>query len=235
MSFERFKFTKLWTSSADFPTVETDEAKVRADMQLLHDESKDGLNRLMTALEGGDAAANLGAKTLDTGEDSTVQAVMAFLRAEMKNSYATLNGDRHTHKNGEILDQITVALTDTLAKAYGRLVTLLTGITAVTTTLGSDNTTIPTSKAVSDAMVQAGYMPSGGAKGQALIKASDENYSYEWSNLNFAKEDHTHQFFSVGNSSPEDTGLLWIDTTTSTGGLKYYDGSGWVHVPVAWS
>lgn len=47
-----------------------------------------------------------------------------------------------------------------------------------------------------------------------------------------------------GSSSP-DTGysgdeatkrqkLFWIDSNTSTGGLKYYDGSSWVHVPVAW-
>lgn len=37
-----------------------------------------------------------------------------------------------------------------------------------------------------------------------------------------------------GNTAPSNTKLLWIDTTTNTGGLKFYNGSAWVHVPVAW-
>ncbi len=41
--------------------------------------------------------------------------------------------------------------------------------------------------------------------------------------------------FSVGSSAPSNTKLLWIDTNTSTGGLKYYNGSSWVHVPVAYT
>lgn len=34
---------------------------------------------------------------------------------------------------------------------------------------------------------------------------------------------------------PTNTKLLWIDPNETTGGLKYYNGSSWVHVPVAWS
>ena len=41
--------------------------------------------------------------------------------------------------------------------------------------------------------------------------------------------------FSAGTSEPSNTNLLWIDTNTSTGGLKYYNGSKWVHVPVAYT
>lgn len=39
----------------------------------------------------------------------------------------------------------------------------------------------------------------------------------------------------AGTSAPSNTNLLWIDTNTTTGGLKYYKNStaGWVHVPVA--
>lgn len=47
-----------------------------------------------------------------------------------------------------------------------------------------------------------------------------------------------------GSSSP-DTGysgdeatkrqkLFWIDSNTTTGGLKYYRNGSWIHVPVAW-
>lgn len=41
--------------------------------------------------------------------------------------------------------------------------------------------------------------------------------------------------YYVGDTAPSDTSLLWIDTTADTGGLKYYNGTDWVHVPVAWS
>ena len=53
MAFERLEFSKNWNSSADFPTLQTDEIQVRADMQLLHDESRNALNALMEALENG--------------------------------------------------------------------------------------------------------------------------------------------------------------------------------------
>lgn len=39
--------------------------------------------------------------------------------------------------------------------------------------------------------------------------------------------------FYAGTSAPSDTTQLWIDTTATTGGLKYHNGSAWVHVPVS--
>lgn len=39
----------------------------------------------------------------------------------------------------------------------------------------------------------------------------------------------------TGEEATKARKLLWIDTTASTGGLKYYNGSAWVHVPVAWT
>lgn len=53
MAFERLNFSKNWNNSADFPTLQTDEIRVREDMQLLHDESRNALNALMDALENG--------------------------------------------------------------------------------------------------------------------------------------------------------------------------------------
>ena len=41
--------------------------------------------------------------------------------------------------------------------------------------------------------------------------------------------------FIAGSTAPSDTNVLWIDTTANTGGLKYYNGSAWVHVPVAYT
>ena len=40
----------------------------------------------------------------------------------------------------------------------------------------------------------------------------------------------------VGGDAPDaNTKLLWIDTTPVNGGLKYYNGSEWTHVPVAYA
>lgn len=44
MAFNKLQFTKNWNNPDDFPTVELSEEKVRADMQLLHDEVKNYLN-----------------------------------------------------------------------------------------------------------------------------------------------------------------------------------------------
>lgn len=41
--------------------------------------------------------------------------------------------------------------------------------------------------------------------------------------------------WSYGATAPSNTKLLWIDSNNTTGGLKYYNGSAWVHVPVAWT
>ena len=55
------------------------------------------------------------------------------------------------------------------------------------------------------------------------------------SSLGVAPASHTHTFFTAGTSAPSNTSVLWIDTNATTGGLKYYDGSAWVHVPVAYT
>lgn len=44
MAFDKIQFTKNWNNPDDFPTVELSEEKVRADMQLLHDEVKNYIN-----------------------------------------------------------------------------------------------------------------------------------------------------------------------------------------------
>ena len=41
--------------------------------------------------------------------------------------------------------------------------------------------------------------------------------------------------FVAGTSPPADRTKLWIDTTANTGGLKYWNGSAWVPVPVCTS
>ena len=49
MSLDKLSYSKEWTNPTDFPTMETDEAQVRADQQLLYDEIKT-LDRKSTRL-----------------------------------------------------------------------------------------------------------------------------------------------------------------------------------------
>lgn len=41
--------------------------------------------------------------------------------------------------------------------------------------------------------------------------------------------------FFAGTSAPSDTNQLWIDTNANTGGIKFWNGSAWVAVPVAYT
>lgn len=205
MGFPRFSFTKLWTNPVDFPTVETDENRVRADMQLLHDEAKDGLNRLMDQLEAPGAAEHIGAAAAD-GSESTLQAEVSGLQEAS-----------HTHENSSILKDVAVALTQTLAEAYNRLVTMFTGVEGVATTLGEDDTTIPTSKAVRDALENleipegtGSGLPAGGETGQALVKVSGEDGDCTWADVE-----------ASGSSAEVYTAIIGTNwTEDSTTGVK---------------
>lgn len=142
MAFTRFEFTKSWTDPSAFPTVESDEVQVRADMQSLHDEGKEGLNGLMEQLEKAAAAASLGAQAVDGSGSSTLQKELNALYKQLTDKFGSVSG--------------------------------------VVTRLGGDHTTIPTSKAVSDALTQSGNLPAGGEAGQVLMKESGDSYDVFW-------------------------------------------------------
>ena len=48
-AIQALAFTKVWTNPSDFPTVETSETQVRADMQRLYDEIRDYINGTLLA------------------------------------------------------------------------------------------------------------------------------------------------------------------------------------------
>lgn len=83
MGFTRLAFKRDWNNAEDFTTVLNDETEVRADMQALHDEAKDGLNALMDELEAPAAASSLGAKD-HTGGEGSVQDALDGLADELK-------------------------------------------------------------------------------------------------------------------------------------------------------
>lgn len=76
MAFLPLKFSKSWKNSQDFPTYEPDETQVRADMQLLHDETKDGFNALVDALNAPSAAENLPFRPGQELKSTTVQTAI---------------------------------------------------------------------------------------------------------------------------------------------------------------
>ena len=52
VEFEKLQFKKNWNNASDFPTYEENEAQVRADLQALHDETKEFINdKLIPSIE----------------------------------------------------------------------------------------------------------------------------------------------------------------------------------------
>lgn len=138
--FDKYQFTKDWTNPSDFPTVETDETKVRSDAQLLHNETKNAIHKLIDDLAAETAGENIG--VVGEGGASTLQAVLGALLLV-----------KHSHGNLEELE---------------RLVAEFNGM-GVTQSLVADTSKIPTSQAVIDQldalgagdMAQRVYDPTG--------------------------------------------------------------------------
>ncbi len=89
MAFTKLVFEKDWTRSEDFPTHESSEVQVRADMQYHPNALRNFINALLDALESQSAAASLGAAdekgaaaTLQTLLDSHAQS-LALLRDDV--------------------------------------------------------------------------------------------------------------------------------------------------------
>jgi len=69
-----------WASQTDFPTFEYDEEKVRSDLQLFHDETRDALNAVIDKLEattdGDSGADNVKATPVSGGTANTIQGIL---------------------------------------------------------------------------------------------------------------------------------------------------------------
>lgn len=65
------------------------------------------------------------------------------------------------------------------------------------------------------------------------IAIATANYTEQILNLQNAIA--SLQILVVDSSAPEDTNKLWLDTDNLHGGLKYYNGDTWKHVPVAYT
>ena len=89
-SFEKLAFTKDWNNSSDFPTYEENEAQVRADMQALHDETKNFINeKLIPNIENlaVPGAGDMRADVYDPG--GMMQDIFAYARAQAAGAVST--------------------------------------------------------------------------------------------------------------------------------------------------
>ena len=65
-------------------------------------------------------------------------------------------------------------------------------------------------------------------EGQTLIEPTNATFAMR---ARSSGADHTHNFVHIGTDEPTDPEVvLWIDPVN---GMKYYDGSAWVNVPIA--
>ena len=111
MAFLPLKFSKSWKNSQDFPTYEPDEAQVRADMQLLHDETKDSFNALVDALNATSAAENLPFRPGQELKSATIQAAIEEVYEAGKQAAAGVIPDHTITK-----EKLTLEL---LRRVYG--------------------------------------------------------------------------------------------------------------------
>ena len=81
MALTRLSYEKDWKRAEDFPSYQSDETQVRADMQYHPDAVKEYINNtLLVALEAKSAAAELGAAD-ESGSRTTIQSVLDSHRA----------------------------------------------------------------------------------------------------------------------------------------------------------
>lgn len=92
----KLRFSKSWNSKADFPTYEMREEQVRADIQLLHDETQTAFNNLVDDLESLSAenipfesSTEVPASNLQEAVENVQQQVAEAATAEIPNGSIT--------------------------------------------------------------------------------------------------------------------------------------------------
>lgn len=92
-AFPLLSFTKNWENPDDYPTIETDEMKVRQDMQSLHDEVKNFLNNELIP------------RVVE--EDATVDAWRASEETRVTNEETRVANEEQRVKNEEHREEVT--------------------------------------------------------------------------------------------------------------------------------
>jgi len=96
MALQKMNFTKVWTNPADFPTYESQETKVRADMQLLFDELRDAHNALIDALKASEIPFTETAAIAETNVQAAIENVQRQIAEAISGAIPddSLTGDK---------------------------------------------------------------------------------------------------------------------------------------------
>lgn len=100
MSLSRVTFTKDWKNPSDFPTIETSEAQVRADIQDLHDQLREAINLVIGELESTleiSGASQIGLNSVTGLPATNVQSAIAALKALVDNTGTTAGENLASH------------------------------------------------------------------------------------------------------------------------------------------
>lgn len=117
MAFERLEFTKNWENPLDFPTYEAEEHKIRADLQLLHNEAKAALNKLVDLLSSHDGAAHVGFGAKNLQATSVHEAIEEVFAALQEASMGVVpNGSVGMNK---LTDEVLAAMDSHMEKTGG--------------------------------------------------------------------------------------------------------------------
>jgi hypothetical protein len=96
MALQKMNFTKVWTNPADFPTYESQETKVRSDMQLLFDELRDAHNALIDALKASEIPFTETAAIAETNVQAAIENVQRQIAEAISGAIPddSLTGDK---------------------------------------------------------------------------------------------------------------------------------------------
>lgn len=101
MSLSKVIYTKDWNDPSDFPTIETSESQVRADLQDLHDQIRTSVNLIIDELESTNAeysgASQVGVSPIAGISATNVQAAIAALKALIGEAESTASEDLSEH------------------------------------------------------------------------------------------------------------------------------------------
>ena len=178
-SFEKLAFTKDWNNSSDFPTYEENEAQVRADMQALHDETKNFINeKLIPNIENlaVPGAGDMRADVYDPG--GMMQDIFAYARAQAAGAVSTARDNtksavsEYDTAQTEKFDGVNVRLaaTENALKTTPGAITLLKEYR----TPGTHTVELPAGTVA----VYALAIGAGGAGGSGSARSGDYGYDY---------------------------------------------------------
>lgn len=111
MAIDKLTFSRVWTNPEDFATYLDNETEIRADMQALHDETRDYVNNILTAsIDANLTNIDTSVNTRIAGMDSRLNAKATELTDYVDGVDAELRADVAT-TDAEL--RATVAATDT--------------------------------------------------------------------------------------------------------------------------